>query len=82
MVKQDYVVVDIFEASLRHGRSKPRRQLKRIAEPEEPSTEAPDDASDQDSDLQKPRPAVNIGHLSGLGASAEGVPCSTFASLL
>ena len=62
-------------------RGKPRRQLKHIAEPEEPSAGAQEDASDEDSDLLKPvfghhlRPAVNLGHLSGLGASAQGEHC-------
>ena len=32
-------------------------------------------SSDEDSDLPKPRAALNIGHLSGLGASAEGGHC-------
>ncbi len=63
------------------GRGKARRQLKRVAAPEELSPGEPDDASDEDSDLLKPametrsRPAVNISHLSGLGASAQGRGC-------
>ena len=63
------------QASLHFGRDKPRRQLKRVARPEEASAGADNDASDEESDLPKSRPAVNIGHLSGLGASLEGEHC-------
>ncbi len=53
----------------------------RMAETREPAAEPNDVDDDEDSDLLKPvietrsRPAVSIGRLSGLGASAQGEHC-------
>ena len=53
-----------------------------MAETQEPAAEPNDVDDDEDSELLEPvmetrsRPAVNIGRLSGLGASAQGEHCS------
>ena len=61
-----------------HGRrTKPRKQLKRMVNSEDPAA-GKDEDDDEDDDLVEPpihtrgRPAVDIGRLSGLGASLQG----------